>query len=157
MDNVVPAGPPSLLLSDLHCPRSAPAPEGCRSCRAEPHASRSWQKLGQSSAAVTRWGNRELRAQAGGVSGAQSVIFKEHFGGQEASGEEPWGEGEPPEHFDNKPPHLFLQPEFHTAVTRGCVRGRQMARAAPIRCSPPLPRPSSLPTPPPPLPPLCHY
>ena len=93
MDNVVPAGPPSFLLSDLHCPRSAPAPEGCRSCRAEPHASRSWQKLGQSSAAVTRWGNRELRAQAGGVSGAPSVIFKEHFGGQEASGEESWGRG----------------------------------------------------------------
>ena len=67
MDNVVPAGPPSLLLSDLRCPRSAPAPEERRSCRAEPHASRSWQKLGQSSAAVTRWGDRELRAQAEGV------------------------------------------------------------------------------------------
>ena len=54
------------------------------------------------------------------------------------------GEGEPPEHF-NKPPHLILQPEFHAAVNRGCVRVRQMARAAPIRCSPPLPRPSSIP------------
>ena len=149
MDNVVPAGPPSLVLRDLRCPRSAPAPEERRSCRAEPHASRSWQKPGQtvlqSHAGETE--SSALRQRAS--SGAQSVIFKEPFGGQEASGEEQWGEGEPPEHLNNKPPHLVLQPEFHAAVNRGCVRGRQMARAAPIRCSPPLPRASSLPPCPP--------
>ena len=122
MDNVVPAGPPSLVLRDLRCPRSAPAPEERRSCRAEPHASRSWQKPGQtvlqSHAGETE--SSALRQRAS--SGAQSVIFKEPFGGQEASGEEQWGEGEPPEHLNNKPPHLVLQPEFHAAVNIKLVK-----------------------------------
>lgn len=49
------------------------------------------------------WGRAVLQSHAGETessalrqresSGAQSVIFKEHFGGQEASGEEQWGRG----------------------------------------------------------------
>lgn len=159
MDNVVPAGLP------LSCSRICAA-------LALPLLLRSAAVAGQSHkppGAGKNWGRAMLQSHAGESessalrqgesSGAQSVIFKEHFGGQEASGEEQRGEGEPPEHF-NKPPHLVLQPEFHAAVNRGCVRGRQMARAAPIRCSPPLPRPSSIPPWPPsstPLPILCHY
>lgn len=76
----------------------------------------------------------KLQAQAGESSGAESVIFKEHFGGQEAR-EEQRGREQPPKHFILTTSLLLvLQPEppskFPTAVNRGCVMGRQMARAA---------------------------
>lgn len=57
--------------------------EESRRTRAVPHASRSWQNWGRA-LLQSHVGESKLQAQAGESAGAESVIFKEHFGGQEA-------------------------------------------------------------------------
>jgi hypothetical protein len=69
-------------------------------------------KLGQSEQVVlqSHAGESQLQAQAGESSGAESVIFKEHFGGQEASKRGAVGEGtdSPMLHFNHKSPQQPL-------------------------------------------------
>lgn len=106
-------------------------------------------------------GESKLQAQAGESSGAESVIFKEHFGGQEAR-EEQQGREQPPKHSISTISFLLIfQPEsfskFPLTVSRVCVRGHRWPELLPIRCShhfpvPPSPPPSSTLSSPHPLP-----
>lgn len=57
-------------------------------------------------------GESKLQAQAGESSGVESVIFKEHFGGQEASERGAAGEEQPPKHsISTTSLFLVLQPK----------------------------------------------
>lgn len=106
-------------------------------------------------------GESKLQAQAGESSGAESVIFKERFGGQEAR-EEQQGREQPPKHSISTISFLLIfQPEsfskFPLTVSRVCVRGHRWPELLPIRCShhfpvPPSPPPSSTLSSPHPLP-----
>lgn len=67
-------------------------------------ASSCWQNWGRA-VLQSHAGESKLQAQAGESSDAESVIFKEHFGGQEASKRGTVGGGHASQtlHFNNKP------------------------------------------------------
>lgn len=97
---MIPEAPLYIKLLD---PVRASGGEKSRRTRAELRAARSWQNWGRA-VLQSHVGESKLQAQAGESSGTGSVIFKEHFGGQEA-GERSGGGGAASEtlHF-NKPP-----------------------------------------------------
>lgn len=67
-----------------HSPSAHSFSRAAELAAAERHASSCWQNWGRA-VLQSHAGESKLQAPAGESSGAESVIFKEHFGGQEAS------------------------------------------------------------------------